>query len=74
MQKFAGAGGAAIPQILISVGLARGMYTAARDPVNRNDHFQRSQKSIAARMTSARYFSPGARRHSTDFSIESFRV
>jgi hypothetical protein len=48
------------PQILISVGLARGMYTAARDPVNQNDHFQHSQKFIAARVASARYFSPSA--------------
>jgi hypothetical protein len=50
------------------------MYTAARNRVNRNDHFYLSQEFIAARVPSARYFSPGARRHSADFSIESFRL
>jgi hypothetical protein len=36
------------------------MYTAARDRVNRNELLWPPQKLIAARVASARYFSPGA--------------
>jgi hypothetical protein len=36
------------------------MYTAARDRVNRNEPLWPLQKLIAARVASARYFSPGA--------------
>jgi hypothetical protein len=47
--------------------MARGMYTAARDGVNRNERFKREAKIDCGTVSSARYFSPGAGRKYTDF-------